>query len=312
MTKSLIQQLSNYFSDYPTERCYIVFDSAGHPQLPAKFFELAGECDYQQFLPNGADLSSDIQPLIIELPLDMQHPFWQWLFQLPANEGVFWPIASGFDMETVLAHLRSMLQVTLPDGKKVNFRLFDPRVLSRWWPWQQQWQAEALVDLLKPIGCCWLPVVDEWQAILNPQPHNQMSIAPEWLMLSKDQLAQLNKASDKVLFANTRYHLYDYYPQVLAEYHPELIDLLIDQAIKVAQQQGMKSEYAMTQWVIFMFSMGPTFYQDNALTAYFSAYQEHQNDNQLIDNLMAVPADKWQQVYGRYNASGWFATPVSE
>ncbi len=302
-----MERLSAYFADNPSEHCYLIFDSAGHEQLPAKFFELAGECEYQLFLPNGAELPIDNQPFIAKLPgQDLQHPFWLWLFEQPASNGFFWSIASRFDLQTVLAHLRSMLQVKLPDGHQVNFRLFDPRVLSRWWPWQQSQEPALLVDYLKPIASCWLPVSDEWVTITNPQPHNQVIKEPNWLMLSKDQLVQLNKASDKVLFANTRYYLYDHYPQVLAQYHPALIDLLIEQALAVAKQQGMRSEYAITQWVVLMFSMGPNFYRHKILAAYFKAYQDHQDDNRLVEHLLKLPAEKWQQVYKDYDAAGWF------
>lgn len=307
MAIALSERLLSYFSQHPTERCYIVFDSIGHEQLPAKFFELAGECNYQPFLPNGAEIAPAIQPFIVELPaLAHYHPFWQWLSQQPNHEEIYWPIASQFDIHTVLAHLRSMLQIKLPDGKSVNFRLFDPGVLSKWWPWQQQHEPAAMIDLLKPMTCCWLPVNAEWVAITNPHPSNKIITEASWLILTKEQLAQLNTASEQVLFTNTRYHLYDKYPQVLAQYHPDLIDLLIDQALTVAQQQGMQSEYAITQWVVFMLSMGPTFYQDKRLAQNFLSYKDHQDDNRLIDNLLIVPAKQWLQVHSQYNASGWF------
>jgi len=113
------------------EKLYLLLEGAGS-NAPARALLLA-DSNQQPFVPLYID--TDYQPVVEASPLlvlvKQDDAFLRWYVdQGPKARGIF--IAARHNLETVMQHLRGMIEVRLPDYNYVAFRYHDPTVLERY------------------------------------------------------------------------------------------------------------------------------------------------------------------------------------
>ena len=124
---------------------YAVLDGASIPELLPKLEEFAPEqvCLYRGELePDLAECA----PYLVQLEPDS--PFTD--FVLNEGWGKHWGIfaLSSADLASVRKHFRTFLMVKSPEGKKLYFRYYDPRVFRVYLP---TCNAEEIAILFGPI-----------------------------------------------------------------------------------------------------------------------------------------------------------------
>ena len=124
-------RISNELFSIPETSVYAVLDGASIEDLLDSLDEHGPEhvCLYRGDLP--PDLA-ETAPYLVRLQQDS--PFANWL--LSQGWGKHWGIfaVSGADMKAVRKHFRTFLIVKAPDGKRLYFRYYDPRVLRVYLP----------------------------------------------------------------------------------------------------------------------------------------------------------------------------------
>lgn len=118
------------FSDRRAQ-VYAILDGASAPGLPGSLEKHQPEyiCLYRGELE--ADLAV-AAPYLVRL--DAESPFTRWV--LAEGWGHHWGIfaVAADDLITMRKHFRKFLMVGLPDGRRVYFRYYDPRVFAVYLP----------------------------------------------------------------------------------------------------------------------------------------------------------------------------------
>jgi hypothetical protein len=118
------------FAD-PSQKVYAILDGASNPTLVGKLRSLAPK---HACLFAGKLHPSEVQtaPYVVELERDSESTRWI----LEGGWGRHWGIfaVSEADLGTLRRHLKTLLMVHDPDGRRLYFRYYDPRVFSVYLP----------------------------------------------------------------------------------------------------------------------------------------------------------------------------------
>jgi hypothetical protein len=138
---------SIFFSD-PDLHVFAILDGAGIPDLLEQLETAAPEhvCLYRGEL--SEDLASAAPYLVRLLP---DTPFTEWL--LLEGWGEHWGIflRTKGDLKETRKHARTLLMVKGPDGERLYFRFFDPRVFAMFLPVATPEQIEKITGPLEDI-----------------------------------------------------------------------------------------------------------------------------------------------------------------
>mgnify|MGYP002401687786 CR=1 FL=1 len=132
------------FREEPTIT-YVVLDGASVPGLRQRLHKDAPEscCLYRGEL--APDLA-EVAPYLVRLQIG--HPFTKWVLSEGWAEhwGIF--VQTSADLRSLRRHFRNFLMVKNPEGKRLYFRFYDPRVLRLFLP---TCDAQQLKVLFGPI-----------------------------------------------------------------------------------------------------------------------------------------------------------------
>jgi hypothetical protein len=155
LTKALADQL---FSS-PETKVFAILDGASIPGLLKEFHEKRpGQlCLYRGELEPDMAV---VAPYVVELKPDS--PFTQWV--LAEGWGKHWGVfvMAEVDLKSVHRHLRSLLVVKDHNGRQLNFRFYDPRVLRVYLP---TCDAGELMQVFGPVNCLALEAEDAGQML---------------------------------------------------------------------------------------------------------------------------------------------------
>ena len=132
------------------EKTYAVIDGASCEELLTKLNELKPG----YFCLYAGDLAPDLQavaPYLVELLPD--HPFADWL--LAHGFGKHWGIfaCATADLRALRKHFRTFLLVRDPDGRRLYFRYYDPRVLRTYLPTCTPAEIKTVSEPIKRWVC---------------------------------------------------------------------------------------------------------------------------------------------------------------
>jgi hypothetical protein len=110
---------------------YAVLDGAAVPGLRTRITRSGAlsACLNRGELPHEVAAAS---PWLVQL--DRDTPITEWLLRQGWGQGWGVLIMSPSDIATMRRHLRTIMIVALPDGRLVNFRWYDPRILRAYLP----------------------------------------------------------------------------------------------------------------------------------------------------------------------------------
>ena len=129
---SIHEQLRNRFWPYgPRPNIWAIFDCARDPRM---FYRITHSGLLHECLFAG-DLAPDLQhaaPYLVQLECDDRRSDELIDFSFGTAQGVF--IDADIGIKSLRKHLRSILRVEAPGGKRMLFRYYDPRVLRVYLP----------------------------------------------------------------------------------------------------------------------------------------------------------------------------------
>lgn len=157
-----------------SSRRYLLTDPARDPRIASQLAAPGGRavCLYGVDLP--AELVA-VSPHLVRLSTHER------LGELLATQGrgLAWGLllASAAPLDTVAEHLATLNRVTLPDGRVVLFRYYDPRVLRRFLP---TCNADELARVFGPIDAFLIEQADGGQSEYTLE-HGALQVrAPRW------------------------------------------------------------------------------------------------------------------------------------
>lgn len=154
-TETLWKLLSTGESqDEPVREVFIVLDGAVVRQLPD--FLDDEEAEYAPLIPPENEEPEEITRCTYLTRVESaDSPLGRWLMKhgWGANWGIWISAPAGTKLEDLLANLREIAQVRLPDGRVVYFRFYDPRVWRAFFPTCDMPQHQHLFRLEVMYGC---------------------------------------------------------------------------------------------------------------------------------------------------------------
>lgn len=146
LAEKLVQAVLDRLFGDPALSTFAILDGANIPELLPKLAEESPEhiCLYRGELePDLAECA----PYLVRLERDS--PFTRWLVSegWGNNWGIFASTAT--DLQTLRRHFRGFLLVMSPEGKRLYFRYYDPRVLRSFLP---TCTPRQLAEFFGPVG----------------------------------------------------------------------------------------------------------------------------------------------------------------
>jgi hypothetical protein len=134
----------------PTPDVWMIVDCAREPQRIFRFLlacHLEYSCLFSGYLPPVLEMAA---PYLVQLEHDNEET--RRLIELSWGNswGVF--LRSGTNLTKLRRHLRGFLMVRDPQGRRMTFRYYDPRVLRAYLP---TCNSEELRTVSGPIECFW-------------------------------------------------------------------------------------------------------------------------------------------------------------
>lgn len=122
-----LDSIKHQFFNLTAERMYAVVDGAACPELRFKLYEhqSASCCLW------SGDLAADLQevaPYLVKLQVN--DPATDWLIQMGWDQHWSIFVESQQTLDKLRKQLRKLLKVKSPQGKNLNFRFYDPRVMA--------------------------------------------------------------------------------------------------------------------------------------------------------------------------------------
>lgn len=150
MDDSPIEKLKETLFPEDGEHTYAVLDGASCEELIDHLIEFEPEhcCLYAGELDPDMEV---VAPYLVLLERD--HPFTEWLLAniLGKPWGIF--AHSPADFRAMRKHFRTFLLVTGPDGERLYFRYYDPRVLSIYLPTTNEEERNTVFGPISAYFC---------------------------------------------------------------------------------------------------------------------------------------------------------------
>lgn len=141
-------------SNEPPREVFVLLDGAIVRQLP-DFLE-DEEVEHAPLIPPDSEEPEELTRCTYLTRVESAtSPVAEWLMRQGwgANWGIWISAPAGTKLDDLLAHLREMAQVRLPDGRIVFFRYYDPRVWRAFFPTCDMPQHEHLFTLHVSYAC---------------------------------------------------------------------------------------------------------------------------------------------------------------
>lgn len=125
ITESSLDALMHVFREKPGQ-LYAILDSCDEPRVPEKTRELGAERAVSLYRGSVEQDYADVAPYLVSADESLV----QWIEENLWNDpwGIFMFAAT--DLVSLRKHFRRFLTVEDPDGKRLFFRFYDPRVLK--------------------------------------------------------------------------------------------------------------------------------------------------------------------------------------
>jgi hypothetical protein len=128
---------------------YAILDACDAPGVPQKARELGEENAVSLYRGEAEEDFWAIAPYLISVDSSVLDWIASTLWEQPW--GIF--VVAEVNFETLRTHFRKFLTVSLPDGEKVYFRFYDPRVIQQFLPTCNQAELAEFFGSVQKFGC---------------------------------------------------------------------------------------------------------------------------------------------------------------
>ena len=241
-------------------QAYLLLESVQIENLAHRLFEAAGGVQLHQLYQRTAySALADVSPVLVAVTPNssLAHTFAQ---EWSATAGIW--LESDADETTVIEHLRSLVHARVEGEVTVLFRYYDPQITALW---LADLPAHERDPLMGPIRSIRLPHTVIHQT--NPdQPGAKYADKP-WLLLSAEQLAQLNSAKQQSFAQRLIEHCETYFPHYLQGQNLSA-EQWAAQCQATAERYGYSAADEIFLWARFHAELGADFAQGPAHGVY--------------------------------------------
>ncbi len=152
ITESSLDALMHVFREKPGQ-LYAILDSCDEPRVPEKTRELGTERAVSLYRGSVEQDYANVAPYLVSA----DEALVQWIEENLWNDpwGIFMFAAT--DLKSLRKHFRRFLTVEDPDGKRLFFRFYDPRVLK---VFLQTCDKNERDEFFGPVDCYYSKVDD--------------------------------------------------------------------------------------------------------------------------------------------------------
>lgn len=235
-------------------RLYAVIDASDAPAVPEKARALGEEsaaCLYQ----GGDDASyAEVAPYLMKL----DEATLRWMQGSLASDpafGIF--VVADINLEGLRRHFRRLLVVLSPAETKMNFRFYDPRVITIF---LDCCTAEDLDDFYGPVELFGVPTDDASGALLHRRAVESVARRRTGILLKlrPAQMRAFSQASEERFADRLVSFLQSQFPDAAAEPRGRLKPAVVDQVAR-ARGHGFTTEAQLSVYVTTAWLLGPEF-----------------------------------------------------
>ena len=128
---------------------YAILDACDAPAVPQKARELGEETAVSLYRGEAEEDYWAIAPYLVSVDASVLDWIASTLWEQPW--GIF--VIAEANLPTLRAHFRKFLTVRLPDGEKVYFRFYDPRVVQQFLPTCNHAELADFFGPVQRFGC---------------------------------------------------------------------------------------------------------------------------------------------------------------
>ncbi|UDI93467.1 DUF4123 domain-containing protein [Pseudomonas sp. IAC-BECa141] len=259
-------------------RAYLLLDQIQIENLPERLFELTGgvmpHSLYQRTAYSALDKAG---PVLVAVTPDS--PLAQVFSQEWSTTAGLW-LESQADEGALLEHLRSLIHARVEGDVTVLFRFYDPRITALWLADKPAAERDRLMG---PVHLIRLPGLQIRQ--LTEQPAIPYADRP-WLVLTAEQLNDLNAAKRRTFAGQLIEHALRYFPKCLGSQEPTALQQWAMDCQGSAARNGFSAVEEVLLWARFYAVLGADFPDGPAHGAYRQLLAEPGVlPRQRLDNL---------------------------
>lgn len=254
----------------------------------------AGEKELQHFFHCAPD--ADYYPLFLGTDLEHCLPYSPYLAQITLEHvdfiGNTLPTHSVILFTSPLALLdqvefwRNRLYATLPDGRQLLFRYWNPRIMEPYANHLSQDQVSAFLrpatHLITPIPC-----LQEWHLrFIQPssKADNELdgwSVTEQQVMIFQDHFLKLQiRQTETQLWANI--------PEVMATLHPAILQRTIQTGLDTGKALGLVKDHSLVLFVESQLRWGENFWQHSLFSEIWHKETAERSFMIQVDSLLQV------------------------
>jgi hypothetical protein len=128
---------------------YAILDACDAPAVPPKVKELGEENGVSLYRGEAEENYWAIAPHLIRVDASVLDWIATTLWEQPW--GIF--VVAEANLETLHTHFRKFLTVQMPDGERVYFRFYDPRVIQQFLPTCNDAELGEFFGSIQKFGC---------------------------------------------------------------------------------------------------------------------------------------------------------------
>ena len=232
-------------------RLWGVVDGCADAELAAELFAARGAGVISLFEGTSAVDFRAVAPYLVQLDRS-------WLAGLESRWEAPWGILfeSGADAAVLAPHLRSLLDAEMPDGERLYFRFYDPRVFR---PFLMASNATELVRLFGPVEAFGWARRDRSAVLATPVASVRAVVpqgpTPTSVLVRPAHLQAFQRAAEAQFEAKLAAHLHSHFPERVAPLGKTLATR-IQAMIATARRNGLATEKEMAQYVTAVVGAG--------------------------------------------------------
>ncbi len=128
---------------------YAILDACDAPAVPTKVKGLGEEIGISLYRGEAEEDYWAIAPYLVRVDPSLLD--WIIITLWEQSWGIF--VVAEADLETLRTHFRRFLTVRMPDGEKVYFRFYDPRVIQQFLPTCNDAELGEFFGFIQKFGC---------------------------------------------------------------------------------------------------------------------------------------------------------------
>lgn len=282
-------------------RLYAILDATDAPAVPA-LVQTLGESRAVSLYRGSADEQLwAVAPYLVRVAPELL----DWIATvLGGDPGWGILVVSDRDLTALRKHFRRFLMARLPEGSRVYFRFYDPRVLGKIIDRSTEAELEQLFGPVRSFG---IPHPERPTVLVRRTRAGATEAAvpagDSFFQLRPEHLQAFDAEGEQALVGRIAAHLRDEYPEAVADLPDVFLEDRIRLGLARARSYGFRWESDLAVFVAFMFAFAPDFDDHPDVVAILT------DEDLPLDGRVRVLAhlgdEVWDEIVARRTDDAW-------